>query len=161
MLVTPEAAVGILKPAEVRRDSSASHITTAFADLAPLCRVYNTSFFLQPTEIHADHAVLHRAIHRMYLASLAHAVKPTAHNDYVTAWRDRTISCEPLGRNSRGDLQREGRQDHQTLISSRWRCILFEHDAQSNEFSGQLSLPGLLAGFHAQERSYTTRLCFS
>ena len=51
MLVTSQAAaVGILKPAEVRRDSSASHTTTAFVDLAPLCRVYNTSFFLPSIE---------------------------------------------------------------------------------------------------------------
>lgn len=109
MLVTSKATVvGILKPAEVRRIRSASRTTTAFADHVPLCRVYSTSFFLPSIEIYTGHAVLHRAIHRMYLASLAHAKKPTAHNDFATAWRDGTISCGPSGRNSRGDLQREG-----------------------------------------------------
>ena len=91
MLVTPKAAVvGILKPAEVRRILSASHTTTACADHALLCRVYNTSFFPPSIQRQSGYAVLRRAIHRIHLASLAHAKRTTSHTHFATAWRDKT-----------------------------------------------------------------------
>lgn len=145
MLVTPTAAVvGILKPAELQRISSASHTTTACADHAPLCRVYNTSFFPPSIQLHTGFAVLQRAIHRIYLASLAHAKKTTAHTHFATAWRDGTTPREPSRHDSQGDLQRERWSNHLSPDSSRWTCILVECRKQQNKFWGQLSIPELL-----------------